>query len=98
MTAENLADYTTLRVGGPATRLVQAQTRDELLQATLDAWRTEEPWLVLGGGSNVVISDEGFDGTVVRVETRGIERMPESGRDGTVRLRVAAGEWWDTLV
>src|SRR5690606_16161533 len=49
-------------------------------------------WLILGGGSNLVVADEGFDGTVIRVATRGIEAADR------VRLRVQAGENWDDLV
>ena len=86
-----LADLTTMRVGGPARTLVTASTRDELVAAALDAWSSGEDWLVLGGGSNVVIADDGFDGTVIHVTSRGIER------DGTT-LRVQAGEPWDALV
>jgi UDP-N-acetylmuramate dehydrogenase len=84
----DLAPLTTLRLGGPARALAEARTEGELL----DAMRTvEPPVLVLAGGSNVVIADHGFEGTVVRVMTRGVER------DGT-RLTVAAGETWDALV
>jgi UDP-N-acetylmuramate dehydrogenase len=95
---DDLAPLTTLRVGGPAARLVSATTRDELVTAALDAWGTAEDWLVLGGGSNVVIADEGFDGTVVRVETRGIERLADATGPHPVRLRVEAGEPWDDVV
>jgi UDP-N-acetylmuramate dehydrogenase len=59
-------------------------------------WGGQEEWLVLGGGSNLVVGDDGFDGTVIRVLTKGIERL--DGADGTVRLRVQAGESWDALV
>ena len=90
----NLSELTTMRVGGPARTLVTATTRDELTDAALEAWATGDEWLVLGGGSNVVVGDEGFDGTVIRVATRGIERLEGDG----VLLRVAAGEPWDGLV
>ncbi|RIX26409.1 UDP-N-acetylmuramate dehydrogenase [Amnibacterium setariae] len=70
-----LADLTTLHVGGPARRVVVATTVDEVVRTALSAWADEEPLLVLGGGSNVVIGDEGFDGTVLVVATRGIERL-----------------------
>jgi UDP-N-acetylmuramate dehydrogenase len=83
-----LAPLTTLRLGGPARRLVEARTEDELIAAVREA---EPPVLVLAGGSNVVIADEGVPGTVVRVATRGVSR-----EDG--RLVVAAGEPWDELV
>jgi len=92
----NLAGYTTLRLGGPARRFVEAATEDDLLSAVRKADQDDEPVLVLGGGSNLVISDEGFAGTVVHVATRGIEVLP--GEGPTVRLRVQAGEEWDPFV
>ncbi len=85
---ERLAPLTTLRLGGPAARVVEATTEGELAEAVRSAY---EPLLVLAGGSNVVISDDGFPGTVVRVLTRGVER------DGP-RITVQAGEPWDELV
>jgi UDP-N-acetylmuramate dehydrogenase len=81
-----LAPLTTLRLGGPADRLVEARTERELV----DAVRAGAA-LVLAGGSNVVVADEGVPGTVVLVRTRGIERDGE-------RLVVQAGEDWDPLV
>lgn len=94
-----LADLTTLRVGGPAARLVEATTTAELVDAVLDAQAHDDEWLVLGGGSNVLVGDHGVDGTVIRVMTRGIERLPDAeGSRRPVRLRVAAGEPWDDLV
>jgi UDP-N-acetylmuramate dehydrogenase len=83
-----LADLTTLRLGGPARRLVEVRSEAELLAAVREA---EPPVLVLAGGSNVVVADEGVPGTVVRIATRGVERDGE-------RLTVAAGESWDDLV
>ncbi|MGV8883941.1 MAG: UDP-N-acetylmuramate dehydrogenase [Rhodoglobus sp.] len=97
MTQLALAELTTLRVGGAARTVVTATDRDALIDATLDAWDSGEHWFILGGGSNVVVADDGFDGTVIRVLTRGIEELPESDAT-TVRLRVAAGEPWDGLV
>ncbi|MCU1420176.1 UDP-N-acetylmuramate dehydrogenase [Mycetocola sp.] len=91
-----LSDLTTLRVGGPAERLVQATTRETLVATVLDDWANGEEPLILGGGSNTLAADEGFDGTVVQVATRGIERLESA--PGRVRLRVEAGESWDELV
>ncbi len=85
---ERLAGLTTLRLGGPAGRLVEARTEDAIVAAVRDAG---EDALVLAGGSNVVICDDGWPGTVVRIASRGIER------DGG-RLTVQAGEPWDPLV
>ncbi len=82
-----------MRVGGPAARVIEPTTEIELIDATRHVWRTDD-WLLLGGGSNVVVSDEGFEGTVIRVVTRGIEVVPGGG----ARLRVQAGEPWDAVV
>jgi UDP-N-acetylmuramate dehydrogenase len=82
-----LADYTTLGLGGPADSFVVASTEDELIKAVDDS----DPLLILGGGSNLVVADDGFPGTVVRVATGGI------AIDG-VTVTVAAGEPWDDVV
>ncbi|WP_131735742.1 UDP-N-acetylmuramate dehydrogenase [Actinomadura roseirufa] len=92
----NLAGYTTLRLGGPARRFVEATTEAELVAAVREADDRGEPVLVLGGGSNLVVSDDGFPGTVVHAGTRGAER---TGADGDrVLVRVQAGEEWDAFV
>lgn len=92
-----LAQLTTLRTGGAPTRMIDATTTDELVASLQDVWSGGEPWFVLGGGSNLLVGDEPFDGTVLRVLTRGIETLP-SPRPGFVRLRVQAGHDWDALV
>jgi UDP-N-acetylmuramate dehydrogenase len=86
-----LSTLTTLRLGGPARDLVVVRREDELVATIRDLDARGVPLLVLAGGSNVVIADEGFDGTVVHVQTRGI------ARDGDT-LTVQAGEPWDPLV
>src|SRR5437763_10305797 len=88
-----LADYTTVRLGGPARGFVRAGTEDELIDAVRAADAAGEPLLILGGVSNLDVSDEGFDGTVVQVATRGVSR---DGGPGV--LTVAAGEDWDAVV
>src|SRR5215813_11424907 len=90
-----LSVHTTLRLGGPAARFAEARTADELVEAVLAADMAGEPLLVLGGGSNLVVSDDGFPGTVLRVATRGIT-VHETGDH--VLATVAAGENWDQLV
>jgi UDP-N-acetylmuramate dehydrogenase len=88
-----LADYTTVRLGGPARVFVRAETEHELIDAVRSADAAGEPLLILGGGSNLVVSDEGFDGTVIQVATRGVTRDAGPGV-----LTVAAGEEWDAVV
>jgi UDP-N-acetylmuramate dehydrogenase len=92
-----LAQLTTLRTGGAPARLIETRTREELVSALLEVWGEGEDWLVVGGGSNLFAGDAPFDGTVVRILTQGIERMP-SPRPGFARLRVDAGHDWDALV
>ena len=104
----DLARYTTLRLGGPARDFAEARTEADLVAAVRAADRAGEPVLVLGGGSNLVIADDGFDGSVIRVATRGVDieradtasdRAPADGNsDAAVALRVQAGEDWAALV
>jgi len=89
--AAPLAELTTLGLGGPARRLVPVAAEQELVDAVRELDAAGEPLLVLAGGSNVVVADDGFDGTVVHVRTRGIAREGD-------RLVVAAGEPWDAVV
>ncbi len=101
MSAERLADHTTLRLGGPARSWVRATTEDELVAAVSAADAAGEPVLVLGGGSNLVVADEGFEGTVVEVATRGVTADVGEVDDptcGGAVVTVAAGETWDDLV
>ncbi|MEO8263735.1 MAG: UDP-N-acetylmuramate dehydrogenase [Pseudolysinimonas sp.] len=87
-------DLTTLRVGGPAGALVEATSREQLIAEALRIWGEPEDWMILGGGSNVVVADDGFDGNVLRVANRGVDRAT----DGVPRLRIEAGEPWDAVV
>ena len=90
-----LADLTTLRLGGPAGRLVEARTEEDVVTAVRAADAGGEPLLVLAGGSNVVVADEGFPGVVVRIATRGIDRLLSRTE---AQLTVQAGEPWDPFV
>ena len=92
-----LADLTTMRVGGPAARLVTATSTDDVVDAVREVDDADEPLLVISGGSNVVVTDAGFPGTVVRVASDGIE-VEASDLCGGVMVRVAAGVPWDDLV
>ena len=91
-----LSEHTSFRIGGPAARFVVARTERGLIDAVTAADDAGEPLLVLSGGSNVLITDAGFDGTVVRVDNHGV-RAEVSACGGAV-VRVAAGEVWDDLV
>lgn len=86
-----LAPLTTFRLGGPATRLITATTDDEVIAAVREADATGTPLLLIGGGSNLVIADKGFDGTALHIATTGFTL------DGT-RLELAAGENWSEAV
>lgn len=92
----SLARYTTLRLGGAANRLVTAASAEEIVQRVQEAQRGDEPVLILAGGSNVVVGDAGFAGTVVLVRSRGFQVVAEDA--DTVTVRVEAGEPWDDLV
>lgn len=95
-TGIELAPLTTLKLGGPAERLVRVTDTDELIRLVRAADAEREPLFFLAGGSNVVISDQGVPGTTILIDTRGIE---ERGLDdGRVALIVAAGEPWDEIV
>ncbi|BBY97886.1 UDP-N-acetylmuramate dehydrogenase [Mycolicibacterium fallax] len=86
MSPANFAALTTLRVGGPVARLMTATTAEELVTAAADP-----DALLVGGGSNLLVGDDGFPGTVVLVRTTGVEV------DGDL-VTVAAGENWDGFV
>jgi UDP-N-acetylmuramate dehydrogenase len=92
--SERIAGYTTLRLGGPARDLVVAEDRAALVAAVRGA--AGRPALILAGGSNVLIGDDGFDGTVVLIRSTGYRVHPD-GPDA-VRLTVEAGHSWDDLV
>jgi len=90
-----LSDYTTLRLGGPAARFVCAAADDELIDAVATADAAAEPVLVLGGGSNLVVADQGFPGTVVLAAADG---LTFSRTADSVEATVSAGHDWDEFV
>ncbi len=94
-----LRELTTLRLGGPAGTFVVAESEDALVDAVRRADDAGEPLLLVAGGSNLVVGDEGFPGTVVKVATRGVSPDVEDDAScGGVLVTVAAGEPWDDLV
>ena len=90
-----LADLTTLRLGGPAGRILAAHTSGELVDLIRAADAADDPVLIVGGGSNLVIGDDGWPGLVVLLRTSGIDR---ERRGDDVLVTVQAGERWDDLV
>lgn len=86
-----LSELTTIKVGGPAQRTVRVTTEPELIELVAECRQLESPVFILGGGSNVVCSDSGFDGTVIVVATTGIQWEQD-------RVRVSAGEDWEEFV
>jgi UDP-N-acetylmuramate dehydrogenase len=91
-----LAPLTTLELGGPARHLVEAASEADVAEALRWAAARGVPALVLGGGSNVVVGDAGYEGLVIRVAIRGRAFAAPAG--GEVRVTVAAGEPWDDVV
>ncbi len=100
MTAElhdqMLESYTTLRVGGLADRVVIATTQDEIVATVSQCDEAGIPLLILGGGSNVVISDDGWRGTVLLIRTTGFEVAADACSGATVT--VEAGVWLDDFI
>jgi UDP-N-acetylmuramate dehydrogenase len=92
----NLSAYTTLGLGGPAQDFVSADTEDCLISTIAAADRAGAPVLLVGGGSNLVISDAGFPGTVIHVNTQGLTYVDVG--DGIVDVTIAAGADWDYAV
>lgn len=92
-----LAPLTTMGVGGPARRTVTVETIDEIVDTVRETDDADEPLLIVSGGSNLVVADEGFPGTVVRIATSGIS-VESADLCGGVVVRVAAGEDWDDVV
>lgn len=92
-----LASLTTLRLGGPAGRFVEASTEDELVAAVRDADAAGESVLVLGGGSNLVVADAGFPGLVVRDTRTGVV-VDDADSCGGASIRVPAGTPWVDVV
>ncbi len=92
----NLSELTTLHVGGPARKVVRAATEEHLIAEIKSADDSRTPLLVIGGGSNILVGDSGFEGTVIVVETNGNSYEIDACSGGM--LQVAAGVDWDEFV
>jgi len=90
-----LAPLTTLKVGGASRFFVRAENENEIAEAVDFARKRDLPVFVLGGGSNILISDKGFGGLVLKIANRGIEIVRE---ESNVRVTAQAGENWDEFV
>jgi len=89
-----LSQYTSLRVGGPATKIVQVSTEAQIIAAIEEAGDT--PILIMGGGTNVLIADKGFEGTVIRISNNSVQAEVDACSGAT--LTIGAGEDWDLFV
>lgn len=92
----SLAPYTTLRIGGPASYFAQVRTEDELLDAVMFARKGNLPMFVMGGGSNLVVSDSGFDGLVIHIALDGA--INSARESNSVECTVPAGADWNDFV
>ena len=89
-----LSKYTSLRVGGPASKIVQVSTEAQIIAAIEEAGDT--PILIMGGGTNVLIADKGFEGTVIRISNNSVQAEVDACSGAT--LTIGAGEDWDAFV
>jgi len=90
-----LAPYTTLGIGGPARFLITANNEEQILDALDFAQTRSCPLFVLGGGSNLVVADSGFQGVILKIELRGVKPLDD---DSPGIIVAAAGEPWDDFV
>ncbi|MDR0482365.1 MAG: UDP-N-acetylmuramate dehydrogenase [Cellulomonadaceae bacterium] len=97
MSTQNLADLTTMRVGGPAAEYAEATTEQEFIEAVRTADAAGTPVLIIGGGSNLVVSDAGFPGLVVRDARTGVVNKSVDACGGA-NITAVAGQDWDELV
>ncbi len=90
----DLRDYTSLRVGGPAKKFVEVGTETEIIAAIEAAGDT--PILIIGGGTNILVADTGFEGTVIRITSHSMQSEIDACSGAT--LTIGAGENWDEFV
>ena len=90
----DLRDYTSLRVGGPAKKFVEVGTESEIIAAIEAAG--DSPILIIGGGTNILVADSGFEGTVIRITSHSMKSEVDACSGAT--LTIGAGENWDAFV
>jgi UDP-N-acetylmuramate dehydrogenase len=90
----DLRDYTSLRVGGPAKKFVEAHTEKEIIDALIDAG--DSPILIMGSGTNILVADSGFEGTVIHISNNSLKSEVDACSGAT--LTIGAGEDWDEFV
>jgi len=91
-----LKNFTTMKLGGPARFFVEVRTVEELTSVYHNASLKNLPVFILGGGSNVIAKDEGFDGIVIRIRIPGFEIVADDINSTTIKI--GAGENWDSVV
>lgn len=89
-----LSQYTSFHVGGPAQKILQVSTQEEIIAAIEEAG--DSPILILGAGTNVLVSDSGFEGTVIRISNNSVQAEVDACSGAT--LTIGAGENWDEFV
>ena len=90
----DLRDYTSLRVGGPAEKFVEVGTEAQIIAAIEAAG--DSPILIIGGGTNILVADSGFEGTVIRITSHSMQAEIDACSGAT--LTIGAGENWDEFV
>ena len=92
----NFSDFTTMRVGGPMGHYHSFSSTRSLIAGAKKIWAGTDEWMALGSGSNLVVSDAGFDGHVLHIKTRGVTVKKATGQ--RVQIHAEAGEDWDDFV
>ena len=92
----SFSDLSTLKVGGPIAKYHSFSTTSSLVSGAKKIWHTEDQWMALGSGSNLVVSDEGIDYPVIHIKTRGVTVKKATGQK--VHIHAEAGEDWDRFV
>lgn len=95
-TRVQLKNFTTMKIGGSARFMVDARTPEDVINAVKNSKKTKLPFYVIGGGSNLIATDEGFSGLIIRMRIPGFQVVGEDSN--TVTIKVGAGENWDETV